>query len=62
VDDGPAFVPQLIHALTVPVTTVSVSRPTLETVFLKLTGRRIRDEEAGGRDQMRAMARAWRRR
>jgi hypothetical protein len=31
-------------------------------VFLKLTGRAIRDEEAGTRDQMKMMGRAWRRR
>jgi ABC-2 type transport system ATP-binding protein len=62
VQDGATFIPQLIHQLTVPVNTVSVSRPSLDTVFLKLTGRMIREEEAGTHDQMRAMAARWRRR
>jgi ABC-2 type transport system ATP-binding protein len=35
---------------------------TLEQAFLALTGSTIRDEEAGSIDQMRAMARMWRRR
>jgi len=34
---------------------------TLEQAFLALTGSTIREEEAGSIDQMRAMARAWRR-
>jgi ABC-2 type transport system ATP-binding protein len=34
---------------------------TLEQAFLALTGSSIREEEAGSIDQMRAMARAWRR-
>jgi ABC-2 type transport system ATP-binding protein len=34
----------------------------LEQAFLALTGSTIRDEEAGSIDQMRAMARMWRRR
>src|SRR5216683_1665571 len=33
--------------------------PRLDDVFLKLTGHAIRDEEAGTKDQMRAMASRW---
>jgi ABC-2 type transport system ATP-binding protein len=54
VEDGAAFVPRLIRELDVPVTSVSVSRPSLDDVFLKLTGRAIRDEEADPRAQLRA--------
>ena len=37
---------------------ISVRRPTLEDVFLALTGRQIRDETARGNvDRMRALAR-----
>ncbi|MDR0358307.1 MAG: ATP-binding cassette domain-containing protein [bacterium] len=54
VDDGAAFVPRLIRELDVPVTAVSVSRPRLDDVFLKLTGRAIREEEADPRAQLRA--------
>jgi ABC-2 type transport system ATP-binding protein len=56
VDDGAAFVPRLIRELDVPVTSVSVSRPSLDDVFLKLTGRAIRDEEADPRAQLRAFS------
>jgi ABC-2 type transport system ATP-binding protein len=42
------------------VTAVSFRRPSLDDVFLKLTGRAIREEEAGQGDRMRMMGRAWR--
>jgi ABC-2 type transport system ATP-binding protein len=56
VPDGKKFVPRLVRELTVPVDTVTLRRPSLDDVFLKLTGRAIREEEAGTKDQMRAMA------
>jgi ABC-2 type transport system ATP-binding protein len=56
VPDGRAFVPRLVRELTAPVDTVSMRRPSLDDVFLKLTGRAIRDEEASATDQNRAMA------
>ena len=56
VPDGRKFVPRLVRELTVPVDTVSLRRPSLDDVFLKLTGRAIRDEEASSQDRMRAMA------
>jgi len=57
VPDGEEFVPRL--AATIPgITAISVHRPTLEDVFLHLTGRAIREETAGGIDRMRAMRRA----
>jgi ABC-2 type transport system ATP-binding protein len=56
VPDGRKFVPTLVRELTVPVDTIALRRPSLDDVFLKLTGRAIRDEEAGSKDQMRAMA------
>jgi ABC-2 type transport system ATP-binding protein len=52
VADGSAFVPQLVTALSVPVTNVTVRRPSLDDVFLKLTGRAIREEEGEGRTAM----------
>jgi ABC-2 type transport system ATP-binding protein len=36
---------------------ISLRRPTLDDVFLKLTGRAIRDEEAGFKDQLKTMSR-----
>ena len=56
VPDGQAFVPRLVRELKAPVDTVSMRRPSLDDVFLKLTGRAIRDEEASAADQNRAMA------
>ena len=57
VDDGAAFVPRLMSALTVAVRSVVVRRPSLDDVFLKLTGRAIREGEAEGRQAfMRAFA------
>jgi ABC-2 type transport system ATP-binding protein len=59
VPDGKAFVPRLVRELTAPVDTVTLRRPSLDDVFLKLTGRAIRDEEASTKDQNRAMASRW---
>ena len=56
VPDGKAFVPRLVRELEAPVDTVSMRRPSLDDVFLKLTGRAIRDEEASAQDQNRAIA------
>jgi len=57
VEDGAAFVPGLIRDLSVPVRSVSVRPPTLEDVFLKLTGREIRDEDASEKDRLRSRIR-----
>lgn len=59
VPDGRAFVPRLVREVTAPVDTVSLRRPSLDDVFLKLTGRAIREEEVSARDQNRAMASRW---
>jgi ABC-2 type transport system ATP-binding protein len=59
VPDGRKFVPRLVRELTAPVDTISLRRPSLDDVFLKLTGRAIREEEASDRERMRAMASRW---
>ncbi len=56
VPDAKVFVPRLVRELKAPVDTVTLRRPSLDDVFLKLTGHAIRDEEAGTKDQMRAIA------
>jgi ABC-2 type transport system ATP-binding protein len=43
-EKGDEFIPKLIHALTVKTLSVSLKKPTLNDVFLKLTGRTIRDD------------------
>ena len=62
VPDAAAFMPKLFATLSVPVASVESRRPSLDDVFLKLTGREIRDESVGVRDRMRQMGRAWTRR
>src|SRR5437870_565583 len=59
VPDGKAFVPRLVRELSAPVDTVTLRRPSLDDVFLKLTGRAIRDEEVSAKDRNRAMASRW---
>ena len=61
VEAGESFVPRLFAELGVPITSVHVSRPTLDDVFLSHTGTTLRDAETGGvanldRTMMRAMA------
>jgi len=56
VPDGAAFLPRLVRELSVPIDTVSLRRPSLDDVFLKLTGHAIRDESGSQMDRMRAMA------
>jgi ABC-2 type transport system ATP-binding protein len=59
VPDGAEFVPRLVRELSVTVRTVMVRRPSLDDVFLKLTGRAIRDESADPGSQMRMMMRRF---
>jgi len=56
VADGEAVVASLIAAAGVPVRHVHVHRPTLDDVFLRFTGREIRDQSGEGRSMMQ---RAW---
>jgi len=50
VRDGEAFVPRLLADIGVPVRSVSVTRPTLDDVFMTYTGRTIRDAESSGNE------------
>ena len=59
VPDAAAFMPKLFATLSVPVTSVASRRPSLDDVFLKLTGHAIREEGAGQLDRMRQMGRIW---
>ncbi len=45
VQAGEEFVPRLFAQLDVPIRAVSVSRPTLDDVFMSYTGSTIRDAE-----------------
>lgn len=59
VPDGASVIPRLVRELSVPVVAIAAHRPSLDDVFLKLTGHAIRDEAAGATDRMRMMHRAW---
>ncbi len=53
VPDGAQFIPILLSRLTGAVESVSTRRPTLEDVFVSLTGHQIRDSGAGEADRLR---------
>lgn len=61
VASGEAFVPRLFAELGVPIRSVSVSRPSLDDVFMSFTGSTIRDAESSASDGLRMMMRAVRR-
>lgn len=54
VERGEEFVPRLFADLGVPIRAVSVARPTLDDVFMRYTGRTIRDAEASASERNRA--------
>jgi ABC-2 type transport system ATP-binding protein len=54
VPGGERFVPRLFAELGLPIKSVSVARPTLDDVFMKYTGRTIRDAEASGNERNRS--------
>ena len=49
---GETFLPEFVRSFGQPLESVGLSRPTLDDVFLTLTGHEIRDEEVSGFDQM----------
>jgi len=53
VDRGAEFIPKVIAELGSKVKSIQVKQPSLDDVFLKLTGRAIREEEASTHDRMR---------
>ena len=57
VENGEAFVPRLFADLGVPIRSVSVSRPSLDDVFMSYTGTTIRDAEASQNERSRQFAR-----
>jgi ABC-2 type transport system ATP-binding protein len=55
VERGDQFVPTLFARLETPIETVQVRRPTLDDVFVEMTGHQIRDSGAGEAEQARYM-------
>jgi ABC-2 type transport system ATP-binding protein len=60
IQSGEEFVPRLFAELGIPIRSVSVSRPTLDDVFMSYTGSSIRDveESSGPSDRDKMMMRA----
>jgi len=57
IDRGELFIPRLLSEVGSAVESVNLRKPTLDDVFLKLTGRAIREESAGSAELMRMMMR-----
>ncbi|NPV27472.1 MAG: ATP-binding cassette domain-containing protein [Firmicutes bacterium] len=62
INNGEEFIPKVVAELPLTVNYISLRKPTLDDVFLQLTGRDIREEEVGAKDIMRAHVRMRRRR
>jgi ABC-2 type transport system ATP-binding protein len=56
---GDELIPRLVQALGGDISAINMSRPTLDDVFLKLTGRAIRDEDSSDMDVMRQGMKLW---
>ena len=54
---GEQFVPVLIRELSAEILSVNVHRPTLDDVFLKLTGKEMREESADDKGRLRSSMR-----
>ena len=54
---GEEFLPKFVSGFPLQLLSVGLRRPTLEDVFLKLTGRTIREQEVDSMQQMKNMAR-----
>ena len=60
IKSGAEFVPRLVGDFNGRIQAIQVKQPSLEDVFLKLTGRQIREEEGSNLDLMRQAGRLWR--
>lgn len=54
VSNGGEFAPDLLRTFPIPVRSIEIAQPTLNDVFLRMTGRQIRDEGADKRDTLRS--------
>ncbi len=57
VSHGEEFLPKFVSGFPLQLLSIGLRRPTLEDVFLKLTGRNIREQEVDSMEQMKNMAR-----
>ncbi|MBZ0156620.1 MAG: ATP-binding cassette domain-containing protein [Alphaproteobacteria bacterium] len=61
VSGGESYIPRVVQALTGRVLSVRLQKPTLNDVFLHLTGRTIRPETVSSGEEMRSIVRTYRR-
>jgi len=61
VQKGEEFIPRLVSDSSVEILSIGLRRPTLDDVFLKFTGRRIRDEDLSAKEQWKARMKRGRR-
>lgn len=61
VANGESFLPRLFREVKTPIDTVEMRKPTIDDVFLNLTGRTIREEEVSNKDRMRQQVKIGRR-
>jgi ABC-2 type transport system ATP-binding protein len=59
---GAEFVPRVVMDFKDRIQSIQIKHPSLDDVFLQLTGRAIREEESSDLDQMRLGAKMWMRR
>jgi ABC-2 type transport system ATP-binding protein len=50
--EADALLPTIVRSLSVPIRSIDVRRPTLEDVFIKLTGQSIREEQASDKEKL----------
>jgi len=62
IKNGEEFIPELLKNLSLTVKSVNLKRPTLDDIFLKLTGREIREEKIKKDDWFRGILRSHSRR
>jgi ABC-2 type transport system ATP-binding protein len=62
VEHGAEFVPRVVVDFQGRIRSIQVKQPSLDDVFLQLTGRAIREEEGNELDRMRMVAKVWTRR
>ncbi len=53
VENGERFIPRLVTAVPAEIEAISLRRPTLDDVFLKVTGHQIREEDMSSKDRLR---------
>jgi ABC-2 type transport system ATP-binding protein len=59
VEGGDAFLPDFVRTFSQPMSSISLRRPTLDDVFLNLTGREIRDQEVSDKEFLMSVGRRY---